>query len=446
MRQRTNWRIIMIKIIKYPAIVQNHARVFKNIFINKAQYKHFKEYLTGLMLCENKTVMGIQSNYVNAGSINSLDHFMIHAQWSEKEINDKRILDLQKRIDTVSKPEGVISIDDTLTHKTGKHMDDAEFHFDHSIRQYILGHNIVSTHYKDRKVSYPLDYRQYYRKPTPKKLQQEYKKIDKQINLFHVKQYFIEKLKLLLDYQHRLQRFKTKIELAIELIHKAEAMGINAKVYVFDSWFLCKEIAKIISSYGKDWISVLKSNRNLMIKNEKISVSEYIKRIPKSSYRQIKTNTGRLYWVFTKVVHVCSLGKVRLVISYDNKSLKGDPTVLATNRKEWEPVKIISTYELRWSIDAFYRDAKQHLGLEAYQLRNAKGIKRHWYFVFLAYTFLMLNVQNSKLLRRIKANIATIGESSRALADEVTLSLILWVYKNFRNNKPVEEVLQCLLN
>jgi len=58
----------------------------------------------------------------------------------------------------------------------------------------------------------------------------------------------------------------------------------------------------------------------------------------------------------------------------------------------------------------------------------------------------MLNVQQSRLLRRLKANLSTIGESSRALADEVTMSLILWIYKNFKNNKNVDEVLQCLIN
>jgi hypothetical protein len=39
-------------------------------------------------------------------------------------------------------------------------MDDAEYHFDHSTGKYVLGHNLVSTHYKDRQLSYPLDYRQ----------------------------------------------------------------------------------------------------------------------------------------------------------------------------------------------------------------------------------------------------------------------------------------------
>jgi len=436
----------MIKMIKPPAIIQQQGEKFKNIFKNKAQYKHFKEYVTGLMLCDNKTFMGIQAKYVDASSINSLDHFMIRADWSETEINDKRLSHLQQRHDTASKPAGVISIDDTLTHKTGKHMEDVEYHFDHSTGKYVLGHNIVSTQYKDRQVSYPLDYRPYYRKPTEKQLQKRYKKLENQINLFQPTQYLLEKLKLLLDYQRRLQRFKSKIALAMELIQQAEAMGLKATTYLFDSWFLCKLIITVIGSYGKDWISVLKSNRNLMIKNQKLSVSDYIKTIPPSCYRQITTRAGKCYWVFSKVVQVCSLGKVRLVISYNNHRLAGDPVVFVTNRKDWEPVKILSTYELRWSIDAFYRDAKQHLGLEAYQLRTGKGIKRHWYLVFLAYTFLMLNVQQSRLLKRLQANLTTIGESSRALADEVTMSLILWIYKNFKNNRNVDEVLQCLIN
>jgi SRSO17 transposase len=436
----------MIKIVKLPAIIQKHGKKFRNLFKNKAQYKHFKEYVAGLMLCENKTFMGIQAKYVDASSINSLDHFMIRAEWPENEINNKRIAHLQQRNDTASKPAGVVSLDDTLTHKTGKHMDDAEYHFDHSTGKYVLGHNIVSTQYKDRRVSYPLDYRPYYRKPTKKQLQQQYKKLDKQINLFQPTQYLLEKLKLLLHYQRRLQRFKSKIALAIDLIHQAEAIGIKAKTYTFDSWFLCNALIKVITAYGKDWISVLKSNRNLIIKDQKRKVSDYIKTLPKSCYRQIKTRGGNCYWVFSKVVQVCSLGKVRLVISYNHHKLTGDPVVFVTNRKDWEPVKILSTYELRWSIDAFYRDAKQHLGLEAYQLRTGKGIKRHWYLVFLAYTFLMLNVQQSKLLRRLKANLSTIGESSRALADEVTMSLILWIYKNFKNKNHVDEVLQCLIN
>jgi len=435
----------MIKISHLPQIVQQHARNYKAIFHNKAQYQHFKQYITGLMICEDKTCTGIQSTFLEKKSVNSLDHFMIHTQWPEADMNRKRVHDLQHRPETASRAEGVVCIDDTLSHKTGKHMEEAEFHFDHSTRKMVLAHNLVTTQYKDIHVSYPLDYRLYHRQPDKTFIAKAYANLDRQIDLFNEKQYALEKLKILLDYRRRVKRFKTKIQLAIELIEQAESFCIKAKTYVFDSWFLCKELVKAIESYGKDWISILKSNRKLLVNNQIVNVSQYIRQIPPSSYRKIQSKHGHPYWVFTKTVRVKSLGKVRLVISYDNPQLQGDPTLLVTNRKDWEPVKIINTYELRGSIDAFYRDAKQHLGLEAYQLRNANGIKRHWYFVFLAYSLLMLNVRRSKLNKRLTAKLATIGESSRALADEVTVSLILWIYRNFQKNKQADEVIKCLL-
>ena len=186
----------MIKITKWPSIIQSHAKVFKNIFKNKAQFKHFKEYITGLMLCKNKTIEGMQSKFIDACSVNSLDHFMIRTDWSETELNDKRVLHLQRNKETQSKVEGVIGIDDTIAHKTGKHIDDVEIHFDHSTGKYVLGHNIVSIEYKDREINYPIDYRQYYRKPTLKELAQGYKKLDKQIDLFKPVQYLLSVIKL----------------------------------------------------------------------------------------------------------------------------------------------------------------------------------------------------------------------------------------------------------
>ena len=58
--------------------------------------------------------------------------------------------------------------------------------------------------------------------------------------------------------------------------------------------------------------------------------------------------------------------------------------MLVTNRRDWAAVKIVSTYLLRSGVDAFYRDAKQHLGSEEdYQL-------------FLARYFLLLNGLGSK--------------------------------------------------
>jgi SRSO17 transposase len=52
--------------------------------------------------------------------------------------------------------------------------------------------------------------------------------------------------------------------------------------------------------------------------------------------------------------------------------------------------KILKLYAKRWRIDAFYRDAKQNLGFEDYEMRKLEGVRRHLSMVFIAHTLLVL--------------------------------------------------------
>jgi len=77
--------------------------------------------------------------------------------------------------------------------------------------------------------------------------------------------------------------------------------------------------------------------------------------------------------------------KARLIISRKGK----DVLFLVTNRSGTSRV-IISDYMLRWSIETFYKDAKQHLALDKCQMRKLDGIKRYWYLVLMAHSVLRL--------------------------------------------------------
>ena len=54
----------------------------------------------------------------------------------------------------------------------------------------------------------------------------------------------------------------------------------------------------------------------------------------------------------------------------------------------WESKKVLQTLAMRWPIECFHRDAKQSLGLEDYQGRKVRGVKRHVAMVFFAYVLL----------------------------------------------------------
>ena len=75
-------------------------------------------------------------------------------------------------------------------------------------------------------------------------------------------------------------------------------------------------------------------------------------------------------------MRVPDLGKVRLVISYDNAELEGTSAALVTNRIDWSAKKVIESYLQRWPIETFYQDSKGHLGLDEYRMRGAEAIKK----------------------------------------------------------------------
>ena len=53
---------------------------------------------------------------------------------------------------------------------------------------------------------------------------------------------------------------------------------------------------------------------------------------------------------------------------------------------------IVDTYFERNWVEVFYREAKGWLGLSEYQVREKKGLERHFILVFSAYTFMRTRI------------------------------------------------------
>ena len=47
--------------------------------------------------------------------------------------------------------------------------------------------------------------------------------------------------------------------------------------------------------------------------------------------------------------------------------------------------EILSWYVCRWPIEVFFRQCKDKLALDSYQIRSAQGIKRYWLLMSLAH-------------------------------------------------------------
>ncbi|MFP9193996.1 transposase, partial [Natrialbaceae archaeon A-CW1-1] len=156
------------------------------------QKHHAKTYVTGLVAASNKTVQGISTHVLPAKSERALNKFLTEYDWDEDQLNRERLALLQQTNDTKWSSGGVVIIDDTFTHKTGEQIPNAGKFYDHTIRGYIWGQNLVYALYADEKTTYPLGFRLY------------------------------EK-----DAQRR-------VELAIELVDELIEIGVPADTYLFD--------------------------------------------------------------------------------------------------------------------------------------------------------------------------------------------------------------------
>ena len=392
----------MTTVVDIPDGFEKALEVFRPHFGAPA-FEHFKRYVLGLIVSENLTVEGINRIFVDTKHPSSLNRFLTAGIWSQCDVNNDRIGML--KTNGVLAGKGWLIIDDTLTHKTGKEIEAVGIYWDHCEKRHVLAHNLVTMEFVTVKgQTYPLDFRLYMKKDLC---------------------------------QQKEIPFKTKIDLARELVEYALGLGLEIQGVLFDSWYASKEFIGFLGGKSLRWITRLKSDRNIKIRGEYVQISEFAATLPKVAFREIRIGEST-YQVFSKAVDLKGVGQVRILISYDNQEFSGDPVYFATDQIRWEGTRILKTYGKRSKIEAFFRDSKQNLGLEDYQLRDLWGIKRHWYLIFLAYSLLVSGL--SGITRNRPKGSPTLGELINGATRNVFSDLVDWISLHLNRGQSTEEI------
>jgi SRSO17 transposase len=457
---------MQLPIIAPAPIVTAHADIFRDLFENRCQFRHFQNYLTGLIVLDNKSLANITRCVLESADKTNLSRFFSEAPWFQERVNDRRLTYLLQQTLAVRGPkaDALLILDDTLCEHVGSLFDYVDRHYNHGDDTYPLAHNPVTSHYVRGPVRFPVDLRLYRRYeeltrweefvrtrfpgrpiPTQKK---ERARLHKEVDPV---------LRQDPDFEKLHQQFRTKIDLGIELLEAAIEHKVPFGVLLFDSWYLADELVSMARYRHKDWISLLKKNRNLesnsfvlkdvvgqpiRLEGPHIAVEDLVPLIPPTAYRAV-TVQDKTYWTFTLGVRIPGLGKVRLVVSFANAELTGTYAVLVTNRVDWSAQRIITLYLQRWPIETFYQDGKTHLGLDEYRMRNAEAIQKHWCLVFVAYSFLHLDCLPSSLTKG-SLPIKTIGEACRQQAQALIEALILYAHKCLQLGQRAEDLFTSL--
>jgi len=437
-----------LPIVQFPRIVAENLAYFGPVFQTAEQRKHFCEYVTGLIAGDKATITAINELFLNKNDQSSLNKFMSQAQWAEDELNYRRVQFELHRLHRrpVSAAAGRIILDDTLAHHTACSMEGLAYLRDHSLGHNVWAHDVVTSYYVNRSDQFPVDLRLYYqfnRKYEQQVLDRIGTEIQAEPSLANYRQY----LASLVSYHYRQQLYRSKTMLGADLVEQAVEWDLPFSVVLFDSWFLRWPLVAAIEQQHKDWIGACPKDRLILAQGRWVQLQAYIQTIPATAYRPYKIG-HHLYWAFTKVLPMKNLNRqrVRVVASYEDQVKPGHlPDFYATNRKDWELKRILTTYLDRWPTETFNEDSKGNLGFEDYQLRQVRAIKRHWYLSFVAYSLLGDQGPPGHSRWAVRGRFQSTGQRCQAVVDELLGDLVHWIARQIEAGLTPDNILQLLL-
>ncbi len=375
---------------------------------SKPQFQNFSTYTVGLITCEGKkNIQAINRTFMDTKDQSSLNRFMTQSPWNLERVQNKRLSIAEEGLPASQGSTGYFILDDTINNKTGKHMEDAGYHYDSKIGKAVWGHDIVTTHYVNGDTEYPVGVSLYVKKETC---------------------------------QQKKTEFKTKIQLAVEQIKAFKAPEGVRIMLGFDCWFFCHQIIDAAKARVWDWVTQADSNRIIHYKRKKTNVTELAKSLADERFKKM-TIDGKDYSLCGLKGWMPKIGDVHIVVSKEADGFH----FYVSNRLDYSARQVLLAYKARHRIDEFYRDVKQNLGLEAYQMRSGRGAIIHWHLVFCAHTLLtFLKKSAVDADKRLAKNLATLGDVCRWVKKQCSRKFVDWLFLKFKHKAKPENIYRIL--
>ena len=190
--------------------------------------------------------------------------------------------------------------------------------------------------------------------------------------------------------------FRSKIEIALEIIMAAhKKLGASVTV-LMDSWYSCAEILKAVATIGWTYIAAVKTNRTFIVDGKKTSVRNLAK--GPRDYRTVRLSKKRIFRVAKRIALLPKVGMVALFICKHHHVTR----FFISNNLGLTPRQMVEQYDERFEIEFFHKDIKQHLGFNELFVRSRHCAQKHWTLVAIAYNLVLLmsGSKNPRSFRR----------------------------------------------
>jgi SRSO17 transposase len=377
-----------------PLPLDQYAQAFDDLFHTYIQRRRFRDYLAGLLLPRdrNKTLTALAGAepivQAQTAPVQQLQFFLTEADWDAEALTSRRIALLQADPLTAPHAEGALVIDETGVRKDGTHTAHVGYQYLGTIGKTANGIVAVTSLWADERVYYPLQVRPY----TP--------------------------AARLAGGKHH-PAFRTKPQLALELVQAARSAGISFRAVVADSLYgEHPEFKRTMWRADVPYVLAVKPSQVVWTPPpEPESPWEAADRLRwgqghdaqhpgawTAVVRRFHDGHEETWWaVDLRLGSYAPEYPTRLVVATsDPRTLPQASTwYLVTNlplpgttRAAAHPAlaaadltEVVRLYGLRQWVEQGYKQVKQELGWADFQVRSDRAIRRHWALVGCAFCF-----------------------------------------------------------
>jgi hypothetical protein len=345
----------MLKIVRTPSFLQGFFRSLTNEF-HWHHASYFEALVVAMAVAHGRHNVSHLYQYLDADTHRTrYNNFFNLKRWDPEKLLQRKAREL---LDLAGLQKGqtvFLIVDDSFHKKCGKKMEAVGRLHDAVSGQKLSGHQYVFTTLRFADLTIPWGVKLYVKKEQAPKLGVPFRKTT---------------------------------ELAAQLIEELDPPEGVHVVVLFDSFYLCQRVVQACRRKGFDWISCLKSNRNLFRNGRKLKAGRYVKNQlrDKRSRRGVSIRDSHFNVVDAGWLDLSHIGPVHLVCS--GRHVDGRQLGLVTESKRLNVKAIVQGYAERWFIEQFFKDGKQLLGLGQYQNGSMRAAVIHLHLVCFAQALL----------------------------------------------------------
>lgn len=151
----------------------------------------------------------------------------------------------------------------------------------------------------------------------------------------------------------------TKIESALKMFWRAISQGVKVDYVLMDSWFTCEAFVRVVKRVKKQTVH--------LIGMYKIPKTKFNYLDQSLTHSQIRNKLGKMKRCRKLRLHykeaLVDYKGVPVKMFFSRQGINGKWRVFITTDTELSFIKMIKIYQIRWTVEVFFKEAKQLLGL-----------------------------------------------------------------------------------